>query len=138
MNVLYLFYQLGFTNMKTAIYQDRYNAIKTWKVEIKNKTCYLTQFINGEQFGRRVKMTKDQIVEIGIFGFELLSVVEPKKVKFTFGTSKMTSAKTILAEDFADAKRLARSFLNVKRLPNDYYLSRLSSNIEHLFVVDIK
>lgn len=124
--------------MKTAIYQDRYNTVKTWKVDSKNKTCYLSQFINGEQFGKRVKMTQKQVSDIGIFGFEVLSTIEPKKVKFAFSTPKMTSQKTILAVDFEDAKRLARSFLNVKRLPNNYYLSSISSNIAHLLTVDIQ
>lgn len=124
--------------MKTATYQDRYNAAKTWKVETNKNTCYLSQFINGEQFGKRVKMTQAQIAEIGIFGFEVLSTVEPKKSKYTFSTPKMTSAKTILAYDFEDAKRLARLFLNVKRLPSDYCLSSLSDNIAHLFAVDVQ
>lgn len=124
--------------MNTTIYQDRYNTTKTWKVEIKNKTCYLSQFINGEQFGKRVKMTQEQITEIGIFSFEVLSIVEQKKVKFTFSTSRMAQAKTILAYDFQDAKRLARLFLNVKRLPNDYHLSSVSSTIAHLLTVDVQ
>lgn len=124
--------------MNATIYQDRYNSLKTWKVEIKNKAYYVSQFINGEQFGKRVKMTKEQIEEIGIFGFEVLKVIEPVKTKFTFSTSRMTETKTILAIDFQDAKRLAREYLNVKRLPNDYYLSSVSSNIEHLLTVDIK
>ena len=124
--------------MKTATYRDRYNTTKTWKVETNKNTCYLSQYINGEQFGKRVKMTREQIAEIGIFGFEVLSTVEPKKVKFTFSTSRMAQAKTILAYDFEDAKRLARSFLNVKRLPNEYHLSGISSNIAHLLTVDIK
>lgn len=124
--------------MKTTIYQDRYNSIKTWKVEIKNKACYVSQFINDEQFGKRVKMTKEQIAEIGIFCFEVLKVTEPKKVKFTFSTSKVESQKTILAIDFEDAKRLAREYLNLKRLPNDYHLSSVSSNISHLLTADIQ
>lgn len=124
--------------MKTTIYQDRYNTVKTWKVETNNKVCYLSQFINGEQFGKRVRMTREQIVEIGVFGFEVLSVIEPQKTKFTFSTTRMSKPKTILAIDFSDAKRLAREYLNVKRLPNDYFLSRISSNIENLFYADIK
>lgn len=124
--------------MKTTTYQDRYNTAKTWKVETNKNTCYLSQYINGEQFGKRVKMTKEQIAEIGIFSFEVLSVIEPQKTKFTFSTSRMTEAKTILAIDFADAKRLAREYLNIKRLPKDYCLSSLSDNIAHLFSVDIK
>lgn len=128
----------GEQTMKTAIYQDRYNTVKTWKVEIKNKTYYLSQFINGEQFGKRVKMAQEQIAEIGIFGFELLSAIEPKKVKFTFSTPNMDQFKVILAVDFEDAKRLARSFLNVKRLPKEYHLSYISSNIAHLFTVDVQ
>lgn len=124
--------------MNTAIYQDKYNTAKTWKVETNKKACFLSQFINGEQFGKRVKMTKEQIADIGVFGFEVLSVIEPQKTKFTFSTSRMTAPKTILAIDFDDAKRLARDYLNVKRLPNDYCLSSISSNIAHLFNADIK
>ena len=124
--------------MNTAIYQDRYNTAKSWKVETNKKVCYLTQFINGEQFGKRVKMTKEQIAEIGVFGFEVLSIIEPQKTKFTFITSRMSKPKTILAVDFDDAKRLAREYLNAKRLPNDYCLCRIASNIEHLFNADIK
>lgn len=124
--------------MITTTYQDSYNTAKIWKVETNKNTCFLSQFINGEQFGKRVKMTKEQVAEIGIFGFEVLSVVEPKKVKFTFSTSKMTETKTILAADFEDAKRLARDYLNVKRLPSDYCISHISSNIQHLFDADIK
>lgn len=124
--------------MKTATYQDRYNTAKTWKVETNKNTCHLTQYINGEQLGKRVKMTREQIAEIGVFGFEVLTVIEPQKIKFIFSTSRMNKAKIILAVDFADAKRLARDYLNVKRLPNDYSLSTVSFNIEHLFTVDIK
>lgn len=124
--------------MNTTIYQDQYNARKTWKVETNKKACFLTQFINGEQFGKRVKMTQEQIADIGVFGFEVLNVIEPQKTKFTFSTSRMNTSKTILAIDFEDAKRLARDYLNVKRLPNDYCLSTISSNIEHLFNADIK
>lgn len=124
--------------MKTAIYKDRYNTAKTWKVETNKNACYLSQFINGEQLGKRVKMTREQIAEIGIFGFKVLSIIEPKKSKFTFSTPSMTETKTILAIDFDDAKRLARDYLNVKRLPNDHYLSSISDNIQHLFDVDIK
>ena len=124
--------------MTTAIYQDRYNVAKTWKVETNKNTCYLSQYINGEQIGKRVKMTKEQIAEIGIFGFEVLKVIEPYKTKFTFSTSRMSQSKTILAIDFEDAKRLAREYLNVKRLPNDWHLSSISSHIGHLFTVDIQ
>lgn len=124
--------------MNTAIYQDRYNTVKTWKVETNNKAFYLSQFVNGEQFGKRVKMTQEQIAEIGVFGFEVLSVITPQKTKYTFSTSRMSQPKTILAIDFEDAKRLAREYLNVKRLPNDCCLSSISSNIEHLFDADIK
>lgn len=124
--------------MKTAIYQDRYNTIKTWKVETHKNTYYLSQLINGEQFGKRVKMTHEQIAEIGIFGFKILSIIEPQKTKFTFSTSRISEPKTILAIDFEEAKRLARDYLNVERLPNDYCLSSISSNIQHLFEADIK
>lgn len=124
--------------MKIATYQDCYNTAKTWKVETNKKACFLSQYINGEQFGKRVKMTQEQIAEIGIFGFKVLSVIEPQKTKYTFNTSKMNDSKIILAFNIEDAKRLAREYLNVKRLPNDYCLSRISSNIEHLFNADIK
>ena len=124
--------------MKTSVYQDQYNTVKTWKIEQKNKAFYVSQFISGEQFGKTVKMTHAQIAEIGIFNFKLLSVIEAQKTKFTFITGRMQQAKTILAFNFEDAKRLAREYLNVKRLPNDYCLNRISRNIEYLFNVDIK
>ena len=61
--------------VKTAIYQDKYNKLKTWKVEYKNKAYYLSQYIGEQLQGKAVRMTKAQIAEIGIFTFELLTEV---------------------------------------------------------------
>lgn len=67
---------------KTAIYQDKYNTLKTWKVEYKNKAYYLSQYIGEQLQGKAVRMTKAQISEIGIFSFELLTEVLNNVVSF--------------------------------------------------------
>ena len=122
--------------MKISVYQDRYNAIKTWEVEINGDVYYLSQMINGKQFGESVKMTKNQIKEIGVFDFVLLT--SQSKTKFVFSTPKMSSTKVILAWNYQDAKKKAREYLNVKRLPNDFHLSQIYGKISEVMSVDIK
>lgn len=122
--------------MKISVYQDRYNALKTWKVEIKGDAYHLSQMINGEQFGESVKMTKNQIKEIGVFGFVLLT--SQTKAKFAFSTPNMNSTQVILAWDYQDAKKKAREYLNVKRLPSNYHLSRIYGKTSDVLSVDIE
>ena len=54
------------------LYQDAYNAKKTWLVCYMSNAMYLKQFIDGVQVASG-RTTKKHIKEIGIFNFKRLN-----------------------------------------------------------------
>lgn len=113
--------------VKTAIYQDKYNKLKTWKVEYKNKAYYLSQYIGEQLQGKAVRMTKAQISEIGIFSFELLTEVINNVVYFVNAEiqeqlqtleSNMYWAGEATLLDYEDQYGLIKAFCNHNKTIN--------------------
>ena len=86
------------------------------------------------RFVKRVIAQLEYEKEYGFFAFSTLSMLV---ILFTVHFSNVMS-KVILAWDYQDAKKKARDYLNVKRLPNDYRLSQIYGKIAEVMSVDIK
>lgn len=61
---------------KRTFYRDKWNKQKVWEVVALKGGFYLRQYINGKQFGRGIRTTRECIKNIGILDFEVIPGIE--------------------------------------------------------------